>query len=532
MAVDGAVHVSAVDDARIGADVSLGTSSGGGAAVGGVVVRNDVRGQARAQVLRADVTAGSVRVEASDEAVIEAKLDSTAKATGGDGAGLAVGGVIATNLVLSQVEADITDSQVRTTEGGVEVLSLGSAGIASLDAGNLLLQTTGSAAAIRLNAALSTAGVRPGSEQQRVAGATSKESRQTPETALADGRALKSIELQHDWLQGLPAGSLGVKLARAEATSNVAALSNFADATLQGRAAAVMGETAQKHLDYKAQLAEVLPQYADLASRRYAEELQRSAAKDDRKSAEFAGRRDDAADRITDKQGRSFYPADNLCAFIERLPHVKGPLAGEPIRLEPWQVFILSTAFGWVKPDGKRRFRRSYIEVPRGNAKSTLSSAVALCMLTADGEGGAEVYSLATTRDQARIVFGDAQTMARKSAGFRSRFDVNVGAGQPCGHGRGDLSGRSVATDFRCRVGAQGAGSRSAATLRPAQAASHTTNRSLARRRGRSGGRCTEAACVSVQPACRQHRQTSLQRLVMKAAVRAPKSIVCSTRQT
>ena len=132
--------------------------------------------------------------------------------------------------------------------------------------------------------------------------------------------------------------------------------------------------------------------------------------------------------KLIDRQGRSFYPADNLCAFIERLPHVKGPLAGQPIRLEPWQVFILTTVFGWVKPDGKRRFRRSYIEVPRGNAKSTLSSALALYMLAADGEGGAEVYSLATTRDQARIVFGDAQTMARQSAGFRSRFGVGVGA--------------------------------------------------------------------------------------------------------
>jgi phage terminase large subunit-like protein len=132
--------------------------------------------------------------------------------------------------------------------------------------------------------------------------------------------------------------------------------------------------------------------------------------------------------KLTDKDGRSFAPADNLCGFIERLPHVKGPLAGEMIKLEPWQVFILTTVFGWVKPDGKRRFRRSYIEVPRGNAKSTLSSALALYMLAADREGGAEVYSLATTRDQARIVFGDAQTMARRSPGFRNRFNVNVGA--------------------------------------------------------------------------------------------------------
>ena len=106
--------------------------------------------------------------------------------------------------------------------------------------------------------------------------------------------------------------------------------------------------------------------------------------------------------KLTDKQGRSFQPADNLGAFVERLPHVKGPLAGQPILLEPWQVFILSTVFGWVKSDGKRRFRRAYVEVPRGSGKSALSSAVALYMLAADGEGGAEVYSLATTRDQAR----------------------------------------------------------------------------------------------------------------------------------
>jgi hypothetical protein len=74
--------------------------------------------------------------------------------------------------------------------------------------------------------------------------------------------------------------------------------------------------------------------------------------------------------KLTDREGRSFHPADNLCAFIECLPHVKGPLAGQPIVLEPWQVFILTTVFGWVKPTGRRRFRRSYVEVPRGNGKA------------------------------------------------------------------------------------------------------------------------------------------------------------------
>lgn len=52
---------------------------------------------------------------------------------------------------------------------------------------------------------------------------------------------------------------------------------------------------------------------------------------------------------LLDRYGRPYRPADNLCAFIERLPHVKGPLASKMIVLEPWQVFILSTVFGWVK---------------------------------------------------------------------------------------------------------------------------------------------------------------------------------------
>jgi phage terminase large subunit-like protein len=120
--------------------------------------------------------------------------------------------------------------------------------------------------------------------------------------------------------------------------------------------------------------------------------------------------------------------AAKVCAFIELLPHIKGEKAGDPLVLEPWQVFLLTTVFGWVKKDGLRRFRRSYIEVPRGNGKSALSSAVCLYMLAADHEGGAEVYSFATTRDQAKIVFGDAQNMARQTAGLRKHLGIEVNA--------------------------------------------------------------------------------------------------------
>ena len=120
--------------------------------------------------------------------------------------------------------------------------------------------------------------------------------------------------------------------------------------------------------------------------------------------------------------------AAKVCRFIELLPHIKGPKAGELIVLEPWQIFILTTVFGWVKADGTRRFRRVYIEVPRGNGKSALSSGAGLYMLCADNEGGAEVYSFATTRDQAKIVFGDAQNMARRTSGLKAHFGVDVNA--------------------------------------------------------------------------------------------------------
>jgi phage terminase large subunit-like protein len=118
---------------------------------------------------------------------------------------------------------------------------------------------------------------------------------------------------------------------------------------------------------------------------------------------------------------------NRACGFLQLLPHIKGPKAGQLLKLEPWEVFLVGSIFGWVRKDnGKRRFRRVYTEVPRGNAKSTLSAGIGLYCVAADGEAGAEVYSAATTRDQARIVFEIAQEMARKSPGYRKKFGVKV----------------------------------------------------------------------------------------------------------
>ena len=86
------------------------------------------------------------------------------------------------------------------------------------------------------------------------------------------------------------------------------------------------------------------------------------------------------------------------------------------------------TVFGWIDDDGDRRFRRVYIEVPRGNGKSAFAAPIGLYMLALDGEEGSEVYSAATTRDQARIVFRAAQAMAKKMPGFLRRFKIGVPA--------------------------------------------------------------------------------------------------------
>ena len=111
--------------------------------------------------------------------------------------------------------------------------------------------------------------------------------------------------------------------------------------------------------------------------------------------------------------------------FASFIRHLKGPKAGEPIEFEPWQMFLISQVYGWKRPDGKRLRRSVYIEVPRKSGKSTLCSVLSLYHLMADGEPSAEVYSAATSRDQARIVFGDAQAMAKGSSHLSKHLTVN-----------------------------------------------------------------------------------------------------------
>jgi len=108
------------------------------------------------------------------------------------------------------------------------------------------------------------------------------------------------------------------------------------------------------------------------------------------------------------------------------LTHHKGEWAGEPIRLEPWQAFVIGSAFGWYRADGTRRFRLVYTEVARKNGKSTIAAGIGLYLAFFDGEPGAEVYAAATKRDQARIIWDDARRMVLASAGLRRRITAYV----------------------------------------------------------------------------------------------------------
>ena len=98
--------------------------------------------------------------------------------------------------------------------------------------------------------------------------------------------------------------------------------------------------------------------------------------------------------------------AQHVLKFIETLKHTKGPDAGKPLILEPFQIFIICAVYGFrSKRDlNKRMVTDVIIYIPRKAGKSTLTAAIALYELVF-GESGAEVYSLATTRDQAGIVF-------------------------------------------------------------------------------------------------------------------------------
>ena len=107
--------------------------------------------------------------------------------------------------------------------------------------------------------------------------------------------------------------------------------------------------------------------------------------------------------------------ANHVIQFMEQgINHVTGPLAGTLLKLEPWQIFVLSNIYGWVDEEETRRFQYVILEIARKNGKSLFASAMAVYDLLFGEEGG-QVYSLATKRDQAKIAWEAAYQMIQKA---------------------------------------------------------------------------------------------------------------------
>lgn len=115
--------------------------------------------------------------------------------------------------------------------------------------------------------------------------------------------------------------------------------------------------------------------------------------------------------------------ANRPIQFIEKYcKHSKGKWAGKPVILELWQKAHIQALYGFVdKETGLRKYRKFVLFVGKKNGKSTEGSGLGLYQLTSDGEGGAEVYSVATQKDQAKIIWEEAKRMAAKSPALNKR---------------------------------------------------------------------------------------------------------------
>lgn len=144
--------------------------------------------------------------------------------------------------------------------------------------------------------------------------------------------------------------------------------------------------------------------------------------------------------------------ANRPIEFIERFcKHSKGEWAGQPVRLELFQKAFISALFGFVdSKTGLRKYREAFFMVARKNGKSTMLAGIALYMLLADGEAGAEVYSVATKKDQAKIIFDEVCHMVSQSPYLRKHikkrksdlyFSASMSKLQPLGKNSDTLDG-------------------------------------------------------------------------------------------
>lgn len=162
-------------------------------------------------------------------------------------------------------------------------------------------------------------------------------------------------------------------------------------------------------------------------------------------------------DVYNDKSEYEYSPqrANHAIEFIENFcKHSKGKWGGQPIELELWQKAFIAASFGFIHAlDGTRKYREILLVVARKNGKSTIASGIGLYLQIADGEPGAEIYAVATKKDQAKLVWTDAKRMVNKSPALRKRIkplvselraDFNDSTFKPLGSDSETLDGLNV----------------------------------------------------------------------------------------
>lgn len=123
--------------------------------------------------------------------------------------------------------------------------------------------------------------------------------------------------------------------------------------------------------------------------------------------------------------------ADRVFNYFEGVLKLsEGQFEGKAFQLHPSQAFVLGSLFGWKKADGRRRFRRAYIEQGKGNGKSPMAGGIGLYGMTADGEAGAQIYAAAAKKEQAGILFADAVKMVKASGALKKRLEFSGGEGK------------------------------------------------------------------------------------------------------
>lgn len=132
--------------------------------------------------------------------------------------------------------------------------------------------------------------------------------------------------------------------------------------------------------------------------------------------------------------------AHALDFFPSVLRVTAGACEGQPFNLPSYTTFVIGSLYGWVRDDGRLRFRAAWVEAGKGQIKSPLAAAIGLYTLGFRGIARSECYAIAKDRNQANVLFQDAVAMANAPIADRDDGVSLVSSGALLPRGTGDMT--------------------------------------------------------------------------------------------